>query len=277
MEAGRWLTAPIYLCKYIEGFAGVIVKHLFKLALAASMLFVAASPISRAADTFVIFAAASLHGALDEVVKGHAARTGDTVRVSYGPSSALARQIVAGAPADIFVSADIDWMDYLDQRGLIKSASRQILLRNRLALIAPAASTASLKIGPGFPLEAALGSGRLAMADPDSVPAGKYGRAALQALGVWKDVQSRLVPAEDVRAALVFVARREVPFGIVYSTDATVERRVRVVDLFPENTHPPIIYPAASVTTSKSSAAVSFLKSLSAPAARAVFDKYGFK
>ena len=247
------------------------------LGLALSLFLFIGSPTSRAAETYTVFAAASLKNALDDVVKVHETRTGDKVVVSYAASSALARQIEAGAPADIFVSADIDWMDYLEKRSLIKQASRQNLLRNRLVLIAPSDSKATLKIAPGFALASALGKERLAMADPNSVPAGKYGKASLEALGVWKDVQARVASAENVRAALLLVARGEAPFGIVYSTDATAEPKVRIVDQFPENTHPPIIYPAALVITSKSGAAASFLASLNQPAARAVFEKHGFK
>jgi molybdate transport system substrate-binding protein len=168
-------------------------------------------------------------------------------------------------------------MDYLAKQNLIKPETRVSLLRNRLVLIAPADSKSALKIGPGFPLASAIGKERLAMADPASVPAGRYGRAALEALGVWKDVEARVAGASDVRAALVLVARGEAPFGIVYSTDAAVEPKVRVVDLFPEGTHPPIIYPAAVIATSRSGAATAFLRSLSQPAARATFEKYGFK
>ncbi len=231
---------------------------------------------SAAGDTFTIFAAASVRDALDEVIRIHQARTGERVVASYAASSALAKQIESGAPADIFISADLDWMDYLDKRKLIKPGSRQNLLRNRIVLIAPASSTATVKISAGFPLRSLLGNGRLSMADPDSVPAGKYGRASLEALGAWKEVQSRIASAQDVRGALVFVARGETPFGIVYKTDAMVDKGVRIVDEFPENSHPAIIYPGALVATSKSNAAAAFLGSLSQPAARAVFAKYGF-
>jgi len=166
-------------------------------------------------------------------------------------------------------------MDYLEQRRLIRSGTRLNLLRNRLVLIAPVDSRTSVKIEPGFPLARILGDGRLAMANPDAVPAGKYGKASLEALGVWREVQSKVAAAENVRAALVLVSRREAPLGIVYRTDAAVEPKVRVVAEFPENSHPPIIYPAAVTATGKSSA-TAFLDSLSAPAGRAVFEKYGF-
>jgi molybdate transport system substrate-binding protein len=227
------------------------------------------------AETVTVFAAASLKDALDAGVKAYQAESRDKVAVAYAASSALARQIEAGAPADIFISADLDWMDYLEQRRLIKAGTRRNLLRNRLVLIAPADSGAPVSIEPGFPLAKLLGNGRLAMADPGAVPAGKYGKASLEALGVWKDVQSRVAPAENVRAALVLVSRGEAPFGIVYSTDAAADPRVRVVGTFPENTHPPIIYPVAAVATAKP-AAFAFLKWLNGPSARAIFGKFGF-
>ncbi|HZE11811.1 MAG TPA: molybdate ABC transporter substrate-binding protein [Burkholderiales bacterium] len=228
-----------------------------------------------AADTVTVFAAASLKDALDENAKVYQLKAADRIVVSYGASPALAKQIEAGAPADLFISADLDWMDYLEQRRLIKTDTRRNLLRNRLVLIAPADSKASVNIAPGFPLATLLGSGRLAMANPDAVPAGKYGKASLEALGVWKDVQSKVAAAENVRAALVLVSRGEAPFGIVYKTDAAADPKVRVVGLFPENTHPPIIYPIAITVTGKPPAEA-FLKWLSQPEARAIFEKHGF-
>jgi molybdate transport system substrate-binding protein len=229
------------------------------------------------AEKFTVFAAASMKNALDDVAKAHQARSADKVTGSYAASSALAKLIEQGAPADIFISADLDWMDYLEKRGLIKPPSRFTLLRNRLVLVAPADSKVNLKIGPAFPLAATLGKERLAMADPDAVPAGRYGKAALEKLGVWKAVQSKVASAADVRATLRLVARGEAPLGVVYSTDAAVEPKVRVVDLFPENTHPPIVYPAALVAKSRSAAAEGFLRELREPAARAVFAQYGFR
>jgi len=228
-----------------------------------------------AAETVTVFAAASLKDALDENVRAYQAVSGDRIVVSYAASPALAKQIEAGAPADIYISADIDGMDYLEQRRLIKTGTRLNLLKNRLVLIAPSGSNVSASIVPGFPLARLLAGGRLAMADPASVPAGKYGKASLEALGVWKDVQSKVAPAENVRAALVLVSRGEAPLGIVYRSDAMVEPRVRIVAEFPGNSHPPIIYPAAVTATGKGAAAA-FLESLSKPAARAVFEKYGF-
>jgi molybdate transport system substrate-binding protein len=239
-----------------------------------AILLLAGSPAH--AESYTLFAAASLKDALDEIVRRETARTGDRITVSYAASSALARQIETGAPADVFISADLGWMDYLEKRGLIQRASRFDLVRNRLVLIAPASSTAMLKIAPGFPLGATLGKERLAMGNPESVPAGKYGMAALQTLGVWKDVQSKIAGAADVRAALLLVARGEAPLGIVYSTDARVAPKVRVVDTFPQSTHPPIVYPAALTASTKSAQAAAFLRALREPAARGVFERYGF-
>ena len=237
--------------------------------------FVSAIPAKAVAETITVFAAASLKDALDENVKAYRGVSGDRIVVSYAASSALAKQIEAGAPADIFISADLDWMDYLEQRRLIKADTRRNLLRNRLVLVAPADSKLSVDITPGFPLAKLLGNGRLAMANPDAVPAGKYGKASLEALGVWKDVQSKVASAENVRAALVLVGRGEAPLGIVYRTDAAVDPKVRVVGTFPENTHPPIIYPIAQTAGSKAAAAA-FVAWLNKPEALAIFKKFGF-
>ena len=242
--------------------------------LAPVCLLVAAAP-GAAADTVTVFAAASLKEAFDENVKAYRVKTGDRIVVSYAASSALARQIEAGAPADLFVSADLDWMDFLERRRLIKPGTRQNLLSNRLVLIAPSGSAVSVTIEPGFPIARLIGSGRIAMADPDTVPAGKYGKAALEALGVWRDVRARVAAAENVRAALVLVSRGEAPFGIVYLTDAAADPRVRVVGTFPENTHPPIVYPAA-ITALGKPPAERFLKWLSGLEARVVFETHGF-
>jgi len=233
-------------------------------------------PMAQPRAEAVVFAAASLKEALDEVAHTYEKRAGAQVRVSYLGSAALARQIEKGAPADIFISADLDWMDYLDQRRLLRPESRGNLLNNSLALIAPSGSTTVLAIGPKFPLAAALGDRHLAMADPDSVPAGKYGRAALEALGVWSEVAPRVARAENVRAALALVARGEAPLGIVYRTDARAEPRVRVVGAFPSNLHPAIVYPAAIVANSRSQHAAPFLQFLRSTEARAIWARHGF-
>ncbi|HEY7945600.1 MAG TPA: molybdate ABC transporter substrate-binding protein [Casimicrobiaceae bacterium] len=223
-----------------------------------------------------VFAAASLKEALDEQASKFEADTGSKVVVSYAGSNALAKQIEAGAPADVFLSADVDWVDYLDKHKLIRPGTRVDLLRNRLVLIAPADSPASLRIAPGFGLAAALGAGRLAMANPDSVPAGKYGRDALRSLGIWTAIEPHMARAENVRAALLLVARGEAPFGLVYATDALADRKVRVVDTFAESTHAPIVYPVAIVASSRSPYAQRFVDSLASPAARAIWARHGF-
>lgn len=233
-------------------------------------------PTAVYAANVTIFAAASLKEALDEQARQFEVRTGDKLVVAYAGSPALAKQIDAGAPADVFISADLEWMDYLEQRRLLAPSTRVTLLRNTLVLIAPATSNVNLKIGPGFGLAAALGGERLAMANPDSVPAGKYGKNALEALGVWRSVEKHLARAENVRAALALVARREAPLGIVYGTDAFAEKGVRVVDTFPTNSHPPILYPAAVVAASQSPAARPLLDYLRSPAASPIWERYGF-
>lgn len=231
---------------------------------------------SLAEDSVTVFAAASVKDALDEVSKTYEKEKGVKVVASYGATSALAKQIENGAPADVFISADVDWMNYVETRKLIKSESRLNLLTNRLVLIAPKMSSVAVTIAPGFPLAKLLGNDRLAMADPSAVPAGKYGKAALENLGVWKDVESKTAPTENVRAALALVSRGETPFGIVYRTDALADKGVRIVGEFPASTHAPIVYPVALTSASKNAAATVFFGYLSSPAARAVFEKYGF-
>jgi molybdate transport system substrate-binding protein len=241
-----------------------------------SALLLATAAFAAHAENVTVFAAASLKDALDEIAAQYGKAKGDKLVISYAASSALAKQIESGAPADVFISADLDWMDYLAQRKLIEPASRVDLLRNRIALIAPADSTIKVEIVKGFPLAGLLGNGRLAMADPDFVPAGKYGKAALDSLGVWSSVESRVARAENVRAALLFVSRGDAPLGIVYTTDAYAEKKVRIVGVFPENTHPPVIYPAALVARRKGVASAAFLEYLKSPAGRTTFEKYGF-
>jgi len=232
---------------------------------------------ARTADTITVFAAASLTDVLQEIGKGYQAETGNTVRFSFAASSALARQIENGGLADIFISADTDWMDYLQKRGLIQNGTRKGLLSNHLVLIAPKSSTISLKIEPGFALAGALGrDGRLAIADPDYVPAGRYARQSLMTLGIWNSVADRLVRAEDVRATLVFVKRGETPLGIVYGTDALIEPGVRVVDTFPDDSHLPIVYPVALIAVSPSPSARAFLGVLESSKAAETFKRFGF-
>ena len=245
---------------------------LASLALALSLSAGSATP---AAPALLVYAASSLTSVLDEIGPEFKRASGQPVKFSYASSATLARQIEAGAGADVFLSADTDWMDYLKSRNLIKNASRIDLLGNRLVLVAPTASPVQLKIAPGFGLRAALGDSRLATGDPDSVPVGKYARSALSSLGVWNDVADRLVRADNVRAALAFVSRGEAPLGIVYASDALADSKVRVVDVFPVGSHPPIVYPIA-LTTTASSGAANFIAFLRNASARAVFIKYGF-
>jgi molybdate transport system substrate-binding protein len=223
-----------------------------------------------------VFAAASLKNALDEIAAAWQAETGKPTAISYAASSALAKQIEEGAPADIFFSADLAWMDYLAERTLILEDSRHSLLGNRIVLVAPADSTVEATIGANFPLAELLGDGYLAMADPEAVPAGKYGKAALEKLGVWDSVAGKVAAAENVRAALLLVSRGEAPLGIVYRTDVAAEPGVRIVDTFPADSHPPIVYPVAAVASSTNPDRAAFLDYLRSPAARAVFEKQGF-
>jgi molybdate transport system substrate-binding protein len=242
----------------------------------AALVFAAVLAPCAHAQGALVFAAASLKEALDDVAGSFAAGRAGRVDVSYGASSALARQIERGAPADIFISADTDWIDHVEQQGLAAPGARRNLLSNELVLVAPAASQARLKLAPGVDLAAALGKGRLAMADPESVPAGKYGKAALTSLGGWKQVETRVAATENVRAALALVARGEAPLGIVYRTDAIAEKNVRIVDTFPVDSHPPIVYPMVLLKRSSSPVARAFAGYLFTPDARAVFERHGF-
>ena len=238
-------------------------------------LLLALAPQALAEDVLV-FAAASLKNALDDTVAAYETSGGGAIKMSYAASSALAKQIENGAPADIFISADLDWMNDVAQNNAIKPETRANLFGNVLVLVEPADSTKAIEIKPGFPLAAMLGDGKLAMANPDSVPAGKYGKAALQKLGVWDAVEGKVASAEDVRAALLFVSRKEAPFGIVYQTDAAADKGVNVAGVFPPDTYPPIIYPAALTGSSENPEAAKFLAYLHSDAARPFFEKQGF-
>jgi len=232
-----------------------------------------ATPVLAADIT--VFAAASLTDALNEIGKTYEAKTGNHVVFSFAASSTLAHQIENSSGADVFMSADLDWMDYLDKKGLIAPGTRHTLLGNHLVLIAPSGLKIAVKIAPHFDLAGALGNSRLAVADPASVPAGKYGKDALTNLGVWDSVQDKLAVAENVRAALAYVARGETTLGIVYNTDARIEPRVHVVGTFPDNSHAPILYPVA-LTKDAKPAAADFERYLESAAAKAVFQKDGF-
>jgi len=242
--------------------------------LLAGLAFAPALPTSAWAGEVTVFAAASMETALTAIARRYGARPGGPIRLSFGASSAMARQIAQGAPADLFISADQEWMDWVAQRRLVVAGTRRDLVANRLVLIAPRNSTVSLRIAPGMPLAKALGGGRMAVANPAAVPAGRYARAALTHLKVWSSVEGRLAPAENVRAALAYVARGEAPLGIVYATDAQAERRVRVVGVFPPASHPPIRYPAALVRDTPAGRAV--LNYLSGPEAMRLFSGQGF-
>ena len=249
-----------------------------RLALAATLLLTAALalPAAALAGDITIFAAASMKTALDEIVTAWTAETGNTAIVSYAGSSALAKQIQNGAPADLFISAAVNWMDTLQQDGLIKPETRVDLLGNSIVLVAHGADAAPVEIAPGFDLAGMLGENRLAMALVDSVPAGVYGKAALTSLGVWDAVAPKVAQADNVRAALALVATGEAPMGIVYATDAAAEPGVSVVGTFPAGSHPAIIYPAAVTAETGKPEAEAFLSYLSGAKARQAFEGQGF-
>lgn len=248
----------------------------FCLAVISAALVALGNPRPARAEGILVFAAASLKNALDAAAADFQQQGGAKVTLSYAASSALAKQIENGAPADVFISADLDWMDYLAQRHLIKPETRSNLLGNTLVLVAPSGSAVEIDIEPGFPLASLLGEGRLAMADPDVVPAGKYGKAALQHLGVWPSVEHKLARAEDVRGALNFVSRDEAPLGIVYRTDAAADQGVKIAGVFPEGSYPPIIYPVAVIAASTKPAALDLLAFLKSAGAKPFFEKQGF-
>jgi molybdate transport system substrate-binding protein len=249
---------------------------LARLALTLVLALGLAGPAAARRKPPLVLAAASLQESLSAAAAAWAARGHARPVVSFAASSALARQIEAGAPADLYISADEAWMDEVQGRGLLEPGTRAGFLANRLVLIAPAGGAAGLPIRPGFPLAAALHGGRLAMADPDAVPAGRYGKAALTALGIWAQVRGKVARAENVRAALALVERGEAPLGIVYATDAAASRKVRVVGVFPAASHPTITYPLARLRGSASPDAEGFRRFLLSPAGKAVFRRYGF-
>ena len=247
------------------------------IALFAALLVTTSLATGARADDVVVFAAASLKDSLDAINADWQKAAGKHATISYAASSALAKQIEAAAPADVFISADLDWMDYLDKKNLIAPDTRHNLLGNSLVLIAPADSAAGpVDIAAGFPLAKLLNGGKLAMADPNAVPAGKYGKAALTKLGVWDAVSSSVAAAENVRACLLLVARGEAPYGIVYKTDAAIEPKVKIVGTFPADSIPPIIYPIGQTASSKNPDAAAFIAYLSSPDATKQFEHYGF-
>lgn len=253
-----------------------MIKALAQLLVAALWLAQTATAAEAQREPLLIFAAASLTDVLQQVGPVYTRQSKVPLKFSFAASSALAKQIESGAQADAFLSADQEWMSYLQQRRLIKADTRSDLLGNRLVLIAPKDSKVALKLQQGAPLLAALGpNGRLSTGDPDSVPVGRYAKTALGNLDLWSAVERRLVRADNVRVALMYVARGEAPLGIVYATDAAVEPQVRIVDVFPQTSHAPITYPVAATTTS-SPQTQSFLEFLRSDAARAIFSKAGF-
>jgi len=240
---------------------------------AATML---GAPRAHAEDKVTVFAAASLKNALDAVNAACEAEVGELATISYAASSALAKQIEEGAPADVFISADLDWMKYLSDKNLIKADTEVKLLGNQIVLVAPTDSKAETRIEKGFDLAGLLGDGKLAMGDVKAVPAGKYGKAALESLGVWASVEGKVAQAENVRAALKLVSIGEAALGIVYQTDANAEKGVKVVGTFPEDSHPPIVYPVAQTAGSKDAETPKFLACLEGDKAKALFQEQGF-
>ncbi|QND34194.1 molybdate ABC transporter substrate-binding protein [Sinorhizobium meliloti] len=231
---------------------------------------------AQAAEKVTVFAAASLKNALDAINGEWLKQTGKEAIVSYAASSALAKQIEQGAPADVFISADLAWMDYLADKKLIKADTRSNLLGNRIVLVSGKSDAPAVEIEPGLDLAGLLGDGRLAMGAVDSVPAGKYGKAALEKLGLWPNVAGKVAGAESVRAALLLVSRGEAPYGIVYRTDAAADANVKVVGTFPEDSHPPIIYPVAITADSMNADAAAYLEFVRSPEAAALFQAEGF-
>lgn len=242
--------------------------------LAAMLL--AGVPVAVAQEKVTVFAAASLKNALDVVNAACEADVGEAATVSYAASSALAKQIEEGAPADVFMSADLDWMKYLSDKNLIKTDTETKLLGNQIVLVAPVDSTVTTIVAPNFDLAGLLGGGRLAMANVDAVPAGKYGKVSLETLGVWASVEGKVAQAENVRAALALVSTGEAPLGIVYKTDAAADPKVKVIATFPEDSHPPIIYPVAQIAGSRDAETPAFLKCLQSAKAKKLFEAQGF-
>jgi molybdate transport system substrate-binding protein len=234
------------------------------------------APLRALADEVTVFAAASLTEALDRVAEAWTAETGHRAVISYAGSSALARQIQEGAPADIFVSASVDWMDAVEASGDLRAGTRRDILGNTLVLIAHGREAAPVTVDGNLDLAGMLGDERLAMALVDAVPAGVYGKAALTALGLWDGVEAKVAQSDNVRAALAFVAQGEAPLGIVYATDAAVEDEVSVIGTFPEGSHAPITYPAAITAQSESPVAEAFLDYLGSEPARAIWREFGF-
>jgi molybdate transport system substrate-binding protein len=254
-----------------------MLRQFARFALATAFVLVAAASLAQAQEkSLTVFAAASMKNALDDINAAFQKQSGTKVTVSYAASSALARQLEQGAPADIFASADLEWMDYSAGKKTIKDDTRVNLLGNKLVLIAPKDSKIdSVAIAPGFDLAKLIGDGRIATAEVSSVPVGKYAKSALEKLGIWASVEKRFAMADNVRAALALVARGEAVLGIVYETDAKVEKNVKIVGAFPADSHAPIVYPVAATANAKPEAAA-YLAFLRSGTAKAVFEQYGF-
>ena len=236
------------------------------------------SAMAAQADEVFVFAAASLTNALNEVGQSFTAKTGHTVKASYAASSALARQVEQGSPANVFASADLKWMDYLSERKLVNPSTRFNLLGNTLVLVAPADSKlGKVELTPATDVAALAGDGRIATGNPDSVPVGLYFKQAMERAGQWQNVAAKVASADSVRAALAFVERGEAPLGVVYATDAAVSSKVKVVGTFPDTMHDPIVYPFALVAGGETPAARALLDHIRTPEAKGVFAKYGFK
>lgn len=243
------------------------------LALIAGLALPAAEP---RADDLLVFAAASTKNAIDDIMAAYQAESGTKVEASYASSSDLAKQIENGAAAGVYISADTKWADYLAERGLVAADGRRDLLGNSIVLVVPAESDLSVDLGTPEGLAQALGDGWLAMGDPDHVPAGRYGKAALETLGMWSALEGKVARAKDVRAALALVERGEAAAGIVYATDAAISDAVKVVATFPSTSHPEIVYPVMLVAGQDSAEARDFYAFLAGPEARTVFLRYGF-
>ncbi len=254
-------------------------KNLQRTAIFATLL-VGIQPCMVQAADITVFAAASLKNALDQIAQDYQAKTGDKVLVSYDGSSKLAKQIQQGAPVDVFVSASTEWMDVLETAGMVQSGTRHDLLGNDLVLIA-AGKVDPVQIGAGFDLHGRLAGGKLSMAMVDSVPAGQYGKAALENLGIWSSVEADVAQSENVRAALKMVTTGEAPYGIVYASDAIADDQsgdaVSVVGVFPTESHPPIIYPVAQIAGGQRPEVTAFLEALMTPDSAKVFEGQGFK
>ncbi|GJE13320.1 MULTISPECIES: molybdate ABC transporter substrate-binding protein [Methylobacterium] len=251
-------------------------RSLIRTGLVAALLL--AAGVAQAADTVTVFAAASLKNALDNAGKAFTSQTGVELRASYAASSALARQIESGAPADLFASADLDWMDYLAKTNLIRPDTRVNLLGNRLVLIAPSDAKESAVAFTPEAFAAALGpDGRLATGEVNSVPIGKYAKVAFEKLGLWGSIQPRLAQSDNVRAALMLVSRGEAPLGVVYESDAKSDPTVKVVGVFPADSHPPVVYPFAVTADARGAGAKRFLEYLRSPAAKPFFEAEGFR